>query len=308
MKLSEILLEIGEGNFHYPIMGEKAILAKIEKEYKNSESSIESQATFITDSKIKYFVDLEMSSTPYKKGWEVELVFSTLDLSQSTKIDEFVNKFANSGTSLLITRYENNRMEKLFTKIDQKQELSSPELSKLATKLILDSQDFFDIFSYGDLDYEYKQTLKNFTKSVANKYPGNITAYTTNIPYITMIEEKSLTTVNKHLIVDMSNPQAKNFNKQISKIAFDKVDKNTSNLTNKGEALKVISTITYFTKEVAEIIPIYEIYFNPAKREEEGDVPLDQTGRGRLYLAFVKKQYPNATVKILDNYISVKIK
>jgi hypothetical protein len=124
-----------------------------------------------------------------------------------------------------------------------------------------------------------------------------------------MIKEKSLATVNKHLIIDMSNPQAKNFNKQISKIAFDRVDRNISKLTDKGEALKVISTITYFGKEVAKIIPIYEIYFNPAKRDDEKDnVPLDQTGRGRLYLAFVKKQYPDATIKILDNNIVVKLK
>jgi len=305
IKLKEILLEIGEGNFHYDIKGEKAVLTKIKKSYKNSESSIESQATFITESKTNYFVDLDMNSTP--KGWEVEISFSTLDLAQSTKIDEYVNKFANSGISLLISNYEDSEMEKLFAKIDQKQELSSSELSKLAATQVLDSQDFFDIFSYGDLDYEYEGTLEDFTKSVANKYPGNINAYTTNIPYITMIEEKSKKTVYKHLIVDMSNPQAKNFNKQISKIAFDGADKNNLTLTNKGEALKVISTIVYFVKEVGKIVPISEAHFSPVGREEEGNLSPDQTGRGKLYLAFVKKQYPNATVKVTNHSIIVKL-
>jgi hypothetical protein len=250
-----------------------------------------------------------MNSTP--KGWEVEISFSTLDLAQSTKIDEYVNKFANSGISLLISNYEDSKIKKLFAKIDQKQKLSSSELSKLAAKQVLDSQDFFDIFSYGDLDYEYEGTLEDFTKSVANKYPGNITAYTTNIPYITMIEEKLKKTVFKHLfkhlIVDMSNPQAKNFNEQISKIAFDGAWKNNLTLTNKGEALKVISTIVYFVKEVAKIVPISEAHFSPVGREEEGNLSPDQTGRGKLYLAFVKKQYPNATVKATNHSIIVKL-
>lgn len=88
--------------------------------------------------------------------------------------------------------------------------------------------------------------------------------------------------------------------------SFDYKDKV---LTGGGKPLSVLSTITNFGKELMDIIPTNELRFAPAARPGEEEIDPSQSGRGKLYLAFVKKQFPTANVSVgSDGYIYVKFK
>lgn len=299
MKLSDILLEIGEGSFHYPIPGEKSILSRIKKDYDEGKENIVAEAIFVTDAKIKYFINLDISRAP--KGWEVEVVFTSQDLSKFDKVKDYIDKFSKSETLIRIPYYNESNM--FLSNVKPKQEIF--DVNRLANSKSVKLKDLIEALGYGDIDWEYSELMRN-TKKIKDIYPGNVTLYTTNIPYIWLIKEKGVNDYI-HLLVDMSNPQSKDFAERIYNNVVENTGRNVSGMTDKGEALKVVSTVAYFTKEVGKIIPFTEVYFNPAKRDEEGDKPLDQTGRGRLYLAFVKKQFPNAQVKASDRNIIVKL-
>jgi hypothetical protein len=305
MKLSDILLEIGEGNFHYPIPGEKSILARIEKDYNEGKVGIAAEAIFVTDAKIKYFINLDMSRAP--KGWEVQVVFTSQDLGKFDIIKDYIGKFSKSDTLLRIPNYRHSyKLNAFFSNVKPKQEVVNPK--QLANSKSIRLEDLVDTLGYGDVDFEYSQLMRT-TKKIKDVYPGNVNIYTTNLPYVWLVKEKWLIADNilEHLLVDISNPQSKDFVEKIYNDVVENTSRNASGMTDKGEALKVVSTVAYFTKEVGKIIPFTEVYFNPAKRDEEGDKPLDQTGRGRLYLAFVKKQFPNAQVKASDRNIIIKL-
>jgi len=250
-----------------------------------------------------------MSRAP--KGFEVELVFTSQELSRFDDVKSYIDKFSKSNTMLLVPNYEKGSFRHFFESQNLQQldsKLNATKLKQLANAPLIGANDLAEALGYGDIDFEYSQLMQN-KSSLAKVYPGNVKLYSTNLPYVWMIAEGSLVndSSHKHLLIDMSNPQSNDFAKQIYKIVTDDFDRNVSGMTNKGEALKVVSTVTYFTKEVGNIVPISEVYFNPAKREEEGNLPLDQTGRGKLYLAFVKKQYPNAIIKATNNNIIVKL-
>lgn len=77
-------------------------------------------------------------------------------------------------------------------------------------------------------------------------------------------------------------------------------------VTNKGEHLKVMSTIVDILKEYIKKNPSIEaIMYSPAKKDSK---EIFGTQRDMLYKAFIKKAAPSATFFKEDNYIIAKIK
>jgi hypothetical protein len=76
--------------------------------------------------------------------------------------------------------------------------------------------------------------------------------------------------------------------------------------TNKGEHLKVMSTIVDILKEYIKKNPSVEaIMYSPAKKDNE---EVFGTQRDMLYKAFIKKAVPSATFVREDDYTIAKIK
>ena len=80
-------------------------------------------------------------------------------------------------------------------------------------------------------------------------------------------------------------------------VAFDVIGGvGKEQITNFGEQFKVISTVTEIVKELSEEVmqfqwvKLSEIYIAAKSEAGEEDKPIDQTKRGRLYLAYIQKQ------------------
>ena len=75
-------------------------------------------------------------------------------------------------------------------------------------------------------------------------------------------------------------------------------------------ALRLMSTIVQIGKEAMTELeelgkPLDGIMFEPSKNEDEANLDSSQTGRGRLYLAFIKKKFPGAKITQIGDEIQV---
>ena len=105
--------------------------------------------------------------------------------------------------------------------------------------------------------------------------------------------------INRYINWGNKNPNWKkppDYNILIT-VAFDVIGGvGKEQITNYGEQFKVISTVTEIVKELAEEVmqfqwvKLSEIYIAAKSEAGEEDKPIDQTKRGRLYLAYIQKQ------------------
>lgn len=107
----------------------------------------------------------------------------------------------------------------------------------------------------------------------------------------------------RHTFINFSrkpiSPKPQDFN-LVAVVSFDLKNKANSNdepeLTNYGEQFKVLSTVTdivdKFVKEISEWkwVKLEEIRIMPKLEDDEEGKPITQSKRGRLYLAYIKKQ------------------
>jgi hypothetical protein len=77
--------------------------------------------------------------------------------------------------------------------------------------------------------------------------------------------------------------------------------------TNKQDAIMIIATVLNFLREIGKIIPIQEVFIKPSKTEGEENLNPLETKRGRLYVLYAKKFYPNATITTGSKSIRIKL-
>ena len=76
-------------------------------------------------------------------------------------------------------------------------------------------------------------------------------------------------------------------------------------VTNKGELFKVMATVTAIVKKDIQNHPeIDTLTFTPAKKEGE----TSNVSRLNLYTRYIKHEFPNATIKPIDNRGTVEVK
>ena len=82
--------------------------------------------------------------------------------------------------------------------------------------------------------------------------------------------------------------------KVVSTVEIDyTADRSFSKLTNKHEPLKIMSTVMAIVKDAKQRYDFQRIWFDPTwKSKADGEDPI----RGRLYMAYIKKAFPNATL------------
>lgn len=79
-------------------------------------------------------------------------------------------------------------------------------------------------------------------------------------------------------------------------ISFDTIGSEKEAITNYGEQFRVVSTVTEIIDEVVKDIAewqwvkLTEIHIAPKLEDTEQGVPIAQSKRGRLYLAYIQKQ------------------
>ena len=105
--------------------------------------------------------------------------------------------------------------------------------------------------------------------------------------------------INRYINWGNKNPNWKkppDYNILIT-VAFDVIGGvGKEQITNYGEQFKVMSTVSEIVKEVAKVIlqfqwvKLSKIVIAPKLEDGEEDKSIDQTKRGRLYLAYIQKQ------------------
>lgn len=310
IKLKSLLLEIGEGNYHYNIKRESTVLNSIKAINGDTITSPKEKFTapFVSDSGEEYNIVLLIDGE--QNNYNVEVVFESRSKNSDQKqqsaveqVQDTVNGLVQDKILLCIPSWRGTSYASFAKKrkLKPESELSDSEKNQLLARPSIFSEYLYDFKNISKI----KSLVKPLKSISIMKSEGVL--HNTSVPYAWILVRKNQ---YDSLIVDLSDPQAK----EIIKTTADQLAPVTVNLmstnkvVNKGEALKVVSTVVYFVKKVSEILPIKSVTFNPAKRSEEGDKPLDQTGRGRLYLAFVKRQYPDAKIEINQDNITVKLK
>jgi len=316
IKLKNLLFEIGEGTFHYNIKRKNSILTNIDRYYQSGNPELNQfDASFVSDSNTEYTISLRMEKLS-SDNYEAEVVFSSTDeqalerqKSNLNNADIVFDSINQTKPLILIPNYKGTSFNGYASKrkLKPKEEVDSNTLSQLLNRLTITADSLYDLIHNNNTSADtINKSVKPLSSFKLIK-SGKAIIHTTDAPYAWLTTQKGFTYIG--LIVDTAHPEGEKLLKEIRDWAQPLVSVMSNNVvTNKGEALKVVSTVVHFVKEVSNILPLKQIKFNPAKREEEADIPLDQTGRGKLYLAFVKKQYPNAIVQVTNDYIKVNSK
>jgi hypothetical protein len=324
IKLTHILKEIGEGTNAYPIKNESEALrlanslrVKMLKDGSAAPSKNIS-AEFVTTNNVKYFVSYFCTPLVYhqdetKSVVSMEVGFSAKNLSRYGDIRKALTSFFSENKGKMLVRLdhvdplENDSKMKLASnkpKFIPEVTYDVEEISKiaLASKRDIWVGDLSDTTRFGDIDNELSQTLE-----MAYTIPNNIRCWkSTKYPGIYFVEFLALISNGERYIkmfIDPSDPNSP-ISKNLLRYLVDNANLSykDSVLTGKNDALRVISTVVSFAKKLGTILPIEYIKFTPVRRDEDDNLNLspDETGRGRLYLAFTKKSYPDANVELSD--------
>ena len=188
------------------------------------------------------------------------------------------------------------------------------EISKiyLKNRKVATRPDVVDAMSMGDVDYALSlldddQAVELDLELVEACYRST---QNPSLIFITRKTRASSPMPITNAFVDFNAKDAYN-NKLINNIIKNiRLDYKDKALTGGNKPLSILSTITSFGKELFEIIPTNELSFSPAARPGEEESSPEKTGRGRLYLAFVKKAFPTAdvTINASTGWIQVKFK
>lgn len=322
IKLTHILKEIGEGTNAYPIKNESSALRlanSLRAKMLEDESAAPSKnisVEFMTTNNVKYSVSYFCTPLVYKQDETKSVVsmgvgFSAKNLSKYGDIRKALTSFFNENKGEMLVRLDH--VDPLENDTKMKLASSKPkflpeftydveEISKIALtgKRSVWVGDLSDTTHFGDVDGELSQIM---TATI----PNNVKCWkSTKYPGIYFIEFLALTSNGKRYIKMFIDPSDLNssISKNLLRYLVDNasLDYKDSVLTGKNDALRVISTVVSFAKKLGTILPIQYINFTPVRRDEDDNLNLspDETGRGRLYLAFVKKSYPDANVEFSD--------
>ncbi len=324
IKLAHILNEIGEATNAYPIKNESEALRLANSlrvkmlEDGSAAPSKTISAEFVTKNNVKYSVSYFCTPLVYnedetKSVVSMEVGFSAKNLSKYGDIRKALTSFfsENKGKMLvrldLVSPLESDTKMKLASskpKFIPEVTYDVEEISKiaLAGKRAVWVGDLSDTTNFGNIESELLQTLE-----MANTIPNNIRCWkSTKYPGIYFIEFLALISNGERYIkmfIDPSDPNS-TLSKNLLRYLVDNagLDYKDSVLTGKNDALRVISTVVSFAKKLGTILPIEYIKFTPVRRDDSDNLNLspDETGRGRLYLAFTKKSYPDADVEFSD--------
>lgn len=315
IKLKDIINEIGEGSNSYPIGNKNEALSRAKRIYGSmlrdgEDADSESiNIDFVSANNVKYYASYDCIPHKSKDGTgavaSVEIGFAAKDLGQYGNIrkglTEFLNKFGkkflirtvdaklvDGGKTIELSSVRNPKFIK--SKHNVVKIPSTPFVSKPSVFI----GDIGSALTMGDFNFELEATYKQ-----SPALPKDIECWkSTDEPGLYFIQAyKALRAFVDPS--DASSPLVKNVIKYL--VDNTSLDYKDQVITNKGDAIKVVSTVVSFAKELGTIIPIDAVKFSPAKRPGEEDVPSQESGRGRLYLAFVKKAYPDAQVNSIGS-------
>ena len=310
IKLTDLLTEIGEGTNPYPIVNKDVAINEAKRIYGsmltdggNAPNRVV-EIKFTTTNNVKYFASYYCIPHDMDDGSgvaaRVEIGFSAKDLGQYGSIRKNLTDFITEfGKKFLIRTVDAALLDdgkaaalnafSVPTYMKRKHRVEQISSAPFIDKVSIFIGDIGSALGMGDSAFELEAT---YNESPA--LPKDIQCWKSlDEPGIYFIK----TSNSFKAYIDPSNissPLTKNLIKYlVNNTQFDYKDQV---LTGKGDALRVVSTVVSFAKTLGTIIPIDTIVFNPAKRPEEAGIASQETGRGRLYLAFVKKAYPDAQV------------
>lgn len=340
IKLKDILQEIGDATSTFPIRNKSAAIKQAHdfvKEVQETPWQAIASDSITKAVHAEFLVDKQKYSLNYVFDASVKLNVNTAPENGSNLFIDCtigfaakdLNKYPELAKTLTTTLYD----KKPLIRITGEGEVSKDrkkitihesdikyfnstftveEISKtyLKNRNATNVDEISSAAGYDDVDYELNSAIQSARTLdlelveacyKSTQYPSLIFVTRKTTPSAAI----SITTA----YIDFAKQDAftkKLINNIVRNTSYDYKDKV---LTGGGKPLSVLSTITNFGKELFEIIPTNELRFAPAARPGEEESDPTQSGRGKLYLAFVKKQFPTANVSVgSDGYIHVEFK